>query len=124
VWQWTVGHHALLLRSNPSEVGGSRVEVLFKPAYAVCLQALLPDGLVVEEADAAALTAWEGGGHVGIAGDRDRTLYLVRSGGLLGWVVGGGVSGREDDQDHSGPTMFDGGALRSGVRELFSYNCG
>jgi len=48
VWHWGVGHDGLLLRSNPSNDGDARIEVLFKPAYAIGLPSHFT-GLVVED---------------------------------------------------------------------------
>jgi hypothetical protein len=117
VWRWAVGHTGLLLRSNPTPEQPTRIEVIFKPADAVCLPVLLPN-LRIEAVEAAALPAsllttlhrplkpWE---HA----------YAVTAGEAQGWVVGGTVAGREDDQDYAAPTMFDGWAPGEGVRTLF-----
>lgn len=122
VWRWGVGHAGLLLRGNPAEGFPTRIEIIFKPAYAVCLPSVLrtlliqdkPEDVLLATAQVALgrpLTDWE---H----------LYKVDSGDAHGWVVGGTVAGREDDQGYEAPTMFDGWAPRAGVRTLFMFESG
>ena len=131
VWDWGVGHGGLLLRSNPPRDGDTRIEVLFKPAHAVGLPSLFT-GLVVEDGgpkpilDSAPavlgrlLKPWE---HLyslafGAAEWVEDATPIDRVGS---WVVAGGISGRQDRESYSAPTMFDGWAPRPGVETLFEF---
>jgi hypothetical protein len=114
VWEWSVSHSALLLRSNPQPGHPGRVEVLFKPAYAVCLSSSF-DGLEIragmsqESAAALVRRPLEAGEH----------LFEILTAGPSGWVVAGAVHGREDDLEYFSPSMFDGLTIKPGERELF-----
>lgn len=122
VWRWGVGHAALLLRSNAPSANEPRIEVLFKPAYVVCLPSLL-EGLTIEEGPDEAMRDEV----LRVAGRRLQKrehFYQIRSGSASGWVIGGGVSSRQDREDYSAPTMFDGWAPREGVVSLFGVNTG
>lgn len=122
---WGVGHRGLVLRSIPEVRHHSRIEVWFKPAYAVCLEPWL-EGIQITRgaADASAcrkligrpIEAWE-------------ELFSVRSGDGLGWVLAGGVHGREHSrsmEEVPQPTfdhMWDWGS-KPGIRQLFSVSIG
>jgi hypothetical protein len=116
VWNWGVGHRGLLLRSNPTTENTARIEVWFKPAYAVHLSSnlvnleILGASEPVSEAASAllgrTLEAWE-------------RVFVVRGGGQNGWVVAGGVHGREDDGTYDAPPIFDGWALKTGRAPTF-----
>jgi len=115
---WGVGHRGLLLRSNRSEHFPSRIEVLFKPAYTVCLASSLANGLTIREAGAESPGPWQAFVHSDqIPGCR---LYEVRSGDDVGWGLGGSVNGRQDEGDFDDPTMFTGWEAAPGVTDLFS----
>ena len=118
VSRWGVGHAGLLLRSNCNANDTRRIQLLFKPGYAACLPAWL-DGVTILHADDAATAAWSAEGH-GLALGTDQKLFLVTSGSVHGWVVGGSVSGREDDGDDHTPSSFDGRLPGPEVNELFS----
>lgn len=118
IWHWGVGHSGLLLRSNPTAEHGRRLEVLFKPAYAACLPAWL-DGITIHEADDAATAAWQAQTH-GLALADHENLFLVSSGSVRGWVVGGSASGREDEGDYDTPSSFDGWQPGPDVTEVFT----
>jgi hypothetical protein len=118
VWGWGVGHRGLLLRSNPPSDGQPRIEVLFKPAYAVGLSVLL-DGVQITESGSDALPDEVRMVHGGDLREWEH-LYRIVSGTGSGWVIGGSVSGRQDHEKDFAPTMFDGWAPREGVVELFS----
>jgi hypothetical protein len=96
--------------------------VLFKPAYVVCLPSLL-EGLTIEEGPDEAVRDEV----LRVAGRSFRKwehFYQIRSGSASGWVIGGGVSGRQDREDYAAPTTFDGWAPREGVVSLFAVNTG
>ena len=113
---WGVGHRGLVLRTVPEAGQHSRIEVWFKPAYAVCLGPWL-EGIQITRgtADTPAclkvigrpIEAWE-------------ELFRVRSGEGVGWVLAGSVNGREDHEDADAPPIFDGWKLKPGERSLFS----
>lgn len=117
VWTWGVGHRGLPLRTLWSQEDQHRVEVWFKPAYAVRMPALL-EGMEITKADADVpddvltllgrnLEAWE-------------ALFTVRTEGGTGWVVAGGVHGREARRKPDEPSMFDGWPAKADERDLFS----
>jgi hypothetical protein len=113
VWDWRVGHRGLVLRANPTDDDAERVEVIFKPAYEVCLPALL-HGLVVFAVDSTrspngsrVLNDWE-------------YVYVLESQDFKGWVIGGTVAGRSDRGSCDDPPLFDGRSPRPGVTELFT----
>ena len=118
VWEWSVGHSWLHLRSNPSASVSTRIEISFKPAVLVCLAASL-DGVVITSEPRDALPAALCNALHAPLGSAD-AVYSVRSGTALGWVVAGSAAGREDDEPYDAPLLFDGWAARPGVRELFS----
>jgi hypothetical protein len=116
VWTWGPGHRGLILRSNPAGGQRRRIEVWFKPGYAVCLQSAL-QGIQIIRAEA---NAPIDGALLGRPIELWEELFTVRSGESVGWVLAGGVHGREDDQDHHAPSMFDGSGLKPSERSLFS----
>jgi hypothetical protein len=95
------------------------VEVWFKPAYAVCLPALLrgleitrdpnPEADNVTSTLGRSLESWE-------------ALFTVRGSGDggTGWVVAGGVHGRHGRREPHEPQMFDGEGIKPDEHELFS----
>lgn len=117
VSDWGVGHRGLILRSNPSSGATSRIEVWFKPAYAVSLPSSL-DGIHISRVGTPPTRAIEVLGRTVESGEDS---FTVRSRQVAGWVVAGGVHGREGDREFHEPTMFDGWEARPDVRELFSY---
>ena len=120
VLTWGAGHQGLLLRSLISDRDPLRVEICFKPAYAVCLASAL-DGLwVTEQRDGANKGAVER--EMGRGLNAWEHMYEVVTPIARGWVVGGSVSGRQDRRWYDDPTMFDGWEPREGVEELFSVN--
>jgi hypothetical protein len=117
VWGWSVGHRGLLLRSNPTDEERSRIEVWFKPSDAVCLPSNLDTLQISRPAHRPPEQVIE---VLGRAVARWEDIFTIRSGQGVGWVVAGGVHGREDDHEYDEPTMFDGWAPRPDVRTLFS----
>ncbi|MFE3796496.1 hypothetical protein [Nocardia tengchongensis] len=120
VWQWGPGHTGLLLRSWGGSADEARIEVLFKPADFVCLPNRLPgvDIAMVTDGDVYAavprvlgrdLKQWE-------------NLFVVTSGKVSGWVVGGSVNGRCGPESGSHEPIFDGWEAREPVRNLFTTN--
>jgi hypothetical protein len=117
VLTWRAGHGGLVLRSNPTDESLRRIEVWFKPAYALCLGSNL-DGIeiaIANEAESLRVTK-----TLNRSLDTGETIYIIRSGTHLGWVVAGGVHGRDDELSYGDPPMFDGWQLKPGERQLFS----
>jgi len=113
VWNWTVSHSQLLLRSNPVLDGDTRIELLFKPVLAVCVPQVI-DGIRVAVADRHAGAATLLGSAV-----PSRGAVFTLGEGLF--VVAGSIHGRQDHLDFSAQTMFTGWAPADSVTELFSY---
>lgn len=113
---WGVGHRGLVLRTIPEARQHSRIEVWFKPAEAVCLQPWL-EGIQITRG-AADMSACRKA--IGRPIEPGEELFSVRSGEGVGWVLAGGVHGREDDRDANAPPIFDGWGLKPGERSLFS----
>ena len=103
VWRWGPGHSGLLLRSNPTDLAPTRIEVWFKPADAACLPSSFT-GLHIAPATAAL--------HRQVRETLGRdlqtrdTLYAVQAGQTQGWVLGGSVNGAEDDRSSYEPAIF------------------
>jgi hypothetical protein len=117
VWGWGAGHRGLLLRSNPAEDAATRIEVLFKPGYGAAIPSLL-HGLQVSRASGTPSGEFQR--VLGRPAEQWEELFIVRSGAATGWILAGGVHGREDDHEFHEPTMFDGWEGRPDVRTLFS----
>ena len=116
---WGVGHQGLLLRSRHID-HEPRIEIWFKPAYAVHLSSTI-DGLhITTPRDPERLA--HAAQHLGRELDSHEHLYAIASRSSSGWVIGGSVSGRRDAGGHDAPTMFDGWEPREGVKQLFSVN--
>jgi hypothetical protein len=116
VWTWGAGHRGLVLRSIPGDGGLGRVEIWFKPAFAACLPAYLP-GIVISAVDGD-----PGNECIAVLGRQAEPWEHLFSigGGTEGWVLAGGVHGRQDDHDGDELPLFDGWGLKPGQRSLFS----
>lgn len=97
LWAYTVSHRQLLLRSNKSEGGERRCEILFKNVVRLDLPTLL-DGVEVEVA--AGPDVPPSVLEVGADDGSERTVYRVRARGFLGYVVAGAVACAEDDGEY------------------------
>jgi hypothetical protein len=121
VWTWGAGHRGLTLLSHPASGQRSRIEAWFKPAYAASLRSYLEGIQIIR--DSAGASA-----YLAVLGRPIKPweeLFTVRSGKSLGWVIAGGVHGREydhDEQDHSGPASLGTWEPKPGERRLFSAN--
>ena len=114
VSRWAQGHTGLVLLSVPRVGDTTRVEVLFKPAYAVVLPDYI-DGLTIRRCGWEAVPA---GLH---REQRYAQPFQLETENASGLVVAGGVHGRQDQGDYADPTMFDGWEPRDGVTDLFSW---
>lgn len=96
-------HAQLLLRSAKTPGNPTRIDVLFKDARAFELRAFL-SGLAIEESEpseiadrkAKPLEAMEYGHKV----------YLLKSEGWIGYVVGDGVFWHEDEGEFGQPSIY------------------
>jgi len=120
VWDYGVGHRGLLLRSNPTDDARERIEVWFKPAYAVCLRSWLEDGIQIERSPQSVDLSSDVGSVLGRSAKFHEHLFTVRSGGSVGWVLASGVHGRADERAWNEPGIFDGTGPKPDVRDLFS----
>jgi hypothetical protein len=117
VWDWGPGHRGLLLRSHPTEETPSRIEIWFKPGYAVCLPSYFEAIQVTRGGSALPDDAVN---LLGRPAEDWEEFFIVDTSQGTGWVLAGGVHGREDDRAFHEPAMFDGKAPGRGVRSLFS----
>ena len=124
VWDFGVGHRGLLLRSNPTNEVPGRIEVWFKPAYAVCLPSWLVDGIRIERSSRSVDLSSDVGAVLGRSAKSEELLFAIHSGKSVGWVLAGGVHGRADERASHEPRMFGGTGPKSGVRDLFSIKAG
>lgn len=118
VHTWGQGHTGLVLRSNPNDEHESRIEILFKPAYAVFLVDHFR-GLRISVANHAEVP--EGLRTINRFEITQGHVLQLHTTDAVGYVIAGGVHGREDHEDYTGAPMFDGRAPRPGVSQLFSW---
>ena len=85
--------------------GEPRIEVWIKPAYVLSLPSWM-DGLSITQANPDEMTAWAEA-HPGVPVGLDSTLYVIRTGTFAGWVVGGSLNTREDDEDYFAASPWD-----------------
>jgi hypothetical protein len=124
VWDFGVGHRGLLLRSNPTDDEAGRIEVWFKPAYAVCLRSWLEDGIRIERSSRFVGLSSDVGAVLGRSAKFEELLFTVHSGERVGWVLAGSVHGRADQRTAYEPRIFDGTGPKPGVHVLFSIEAG
>lgn len=84
LWRTVVNHSQLLLRSNPTAPGESRVEILFKAVAAINLKSSL-DGIRVEAASVERSRAI--GDDIGVSTEYGMRIFLVNSSGFNGYVA-------------------------------------
>ena len=97
MWEYTVGHGQLLLRSPKNEELRTRIDVLFKNVGAIELPTVL-DGLTVSEATEGDWSAI--GPRVDQRYRTGRTLFVVRGSSFLGYVLAGFVNWHEDEAEY------------------------
>ena len=109
IWGCAVGHSGLHLRSNKTETTPTRIEVLLKPAYAVCLADYL-DGLQIATAPTTDLPLALAETAPPVQPWQNDVLGEL---GITPWLgARRSVSGREDDESWHGPmlsTVWDPG---------------
>lgn len=118
VWQWGVGHTGLLLRSIPGKTGEPRIEVIFKPAYFVCLPTWLTSLDIVAQTDDDVIeTACQ---VLGRELGNEENVFGVTCREATGWVVAGTTAGRQGPENGTRDPMFDGWAADGDVIDLFT----
>lgn len=95
-WSYTVSHAQLLLRSTPSPVRATQVDVLFKDVSSVCIPTTLDDLEILEEP---LLPGADPGTH---------RRFVVRGRGAGGLVGAGAVFHEEWTGEHSDPSPLVG----------------
>jgi hypothetical protein len=98
--------------------------VWFKPAYAVCLQSWLEDGIRIERSSRSVGLSADVGAVLGRSAKSEELLFAIHSGESVGWVLAGSVHGRADERTAYEPRIFDGTGPKPGVRDLFSIKAG
>ena len=99
VWQYSVSHRQLLLRSNKSNLAPTRIEVLFKDIAFM---------MIVPTLKGLAITACEPGkenlpAYLNIAGAK-KGLYRIDAEGFVGYVIAGSVITGEDELEYYQPS--------------------
>jgi len=104
IWNYTVSHRQLLLRSTKSQERQTRVDVLFKGVAALGLPSAFRE---LEVRPATSVDIDEiGQPHCSRLSDGAVTLYVVRGGEFLGYVAAVGVFVHEDDAEYNEASFF------------------
>lgn len=103
IWEYTVGHGQLLLRSPKAVNLPTRFDVLFKNVSAIHLPTTL-DRLRISEANDEEKVS----PHLGldVATAQSRKIFVVRGSDFVGYVIAGVVVWHEDEGDYSDPSYF------------------
>ena len=99
VWNYTVGHGQLLLRSTKSSEFPTRIDILFKNVTAIHLPTTF-DGVTIAEASD------EERNRLKIHKNESEKLFIVRGDAFEGYVIAGTVAHHEDEGEHSDPGFF------------------
>jgi hypothetical protein len=103
VWEYTVGHRQLLLRSVKATGIPTRIDILFKNVAAIDLRTTL-DGLTISEATEDQ--------KINPKLQRDseivykRKVFIVRGSNFEGYVVAGALAWHEDEGEYDDPSYF------------------
>src|SRR5215831_18564910 len=103
VWDYTIGHKQLLLRSTKGNPSDNRIDVYFKDVGAICLPTVL-NGLKISEAgdvDRSVLLSKMTNETV-----NGRKLYLIESSAFQGYLLAGMIAWHEDDGAYDDPSYF------------------
>jgi hypothetical protein len=110
LWQYSVSHGQLLLRSPKDATHGTRVDVLFSGVRSLNLPTLI-DGLSIEESkepaavrDVGNLGAWSTGGER--ASLNGYKLYRLKGPDCDGHIVAASVTHLEDEGEYHEPTRL------------------
>jgi hypothetical protein len=103
IWNYTVGHSELLLRSTKTSGVVTRVDVFFKNVAAIHLPTIL-DGLSVSEASAEETAEL----HIQVDPSRleGRKVFAVRGSNFTGYVIAGVIAWHEDEREYHEPSRF------------------
>lgn len=103
IWEYTVGHRQLLLRSTKAADQPTRIDVLFKNVAAIHLPASW-EGLTISEA-----SERESGDlklPVTVTNRRDRKVFIIRGANFVGYVVAGVMAWHEDEGEYHDASYF------------------
>lgn len=103
IWEYTVGHKQLLLRSTKDPGLSTRIDVLFKNVAAIHLCTSL-DGLTISKvADGENIDP-----PLGIRPEilDGMNLYIVRGAGFTGYVIAGVMGWHEDEGEYHDRSYF------------------
>jgi hypothetical protein len=103
IWEYTVGHGQLLLRSPKADDMPKRIDVLFKNVAAIHLLTTL-NSLTISEANEE--DQIDSQLQVGSQILMDRKVFLVRSSEFVGYVIAGTVAWHEDEGEYYDPSFF------------------
>src|SRR4051794_31587126 len=111
IWQYTVGHGQLLIRSTRTEdlatpvdvLFKTRVDVLFKGVVALHMPTVFHGLLVTEVSEIESSSMNLQLGLLSIAGCK---VFMVTGSSFQGYVVAAAVFFHEDDGHHNDPSYF------------------
>jgi len=103
IWEYTVGHAQLLLRSPKTADLPTRIDVLFKNVGAIQLPTNL-DSLRISEGIEGEGTGLALGTNAKIT--KDRKIFVVRGSDFVGYVIAGAMASHEDDGEYHDPSFF------------------
>jgi hypothetical protein len=110
LWEYSVGHGQLILRSTKSSDVTTTIDVLFKNVAVLHLSAIM-EGLSVSEAteeDRQRMCS-----RVELSELEGRKIFIVSASRFIGYVIAGAVAWHEDSREYHEPSYF---AMRSGKR--------
>ncbi len=103
LWQYSVGHGELLLRSPKSSRCSTRVSILFTNVASLSSPTCF-EGLAIRLGDASVVDPRS----LGLLGLGSRQVYLIAGASWRGYVVAGSVASAEDEAEYNDPVAhFD-----------------
>jgi hypothetical protein len=103
IWEYTVGHRQLLLRSVKATGIPTRIDILFKDVAAIQLRTTL-DGLTISEATEDQKIDLQLQTNSDIV--NKRKVFIVRGLNFEGYVVAGALAWHEDEGEYDAPSYF------------------
>ena len=103
LWEFTVGHKQLLLRSTKDDRFRTRVDVYFKNVAVVNLPTIC-HGLTISEADGAQQQDLLS--QVSQTGLSAGKVFLIRGDRFTGYVIAGFMDWHEDELEYDDPSKF------------------
>jgi hypothetical protein len=121
LWNWSVSHSDLILRSNRTSDLSTRVEILFKNVRAAGIASSFRNLRVHAIVEGPEVLAAESvlGRSLHLLPHTDEVLFRLIGGPGRAWILASVVAGREDGNSYDAPTMFDGRSARADVSEMF-----